>query len=354
MSSNPQPQPSQIPSLAPAPAGWTYVGCYEDNWSRILDGGHRDTQDMTVISCISVCLGNGFSIAGVQGGSQCFCANTIKAGAARKTETECAMACTGDASQRCGDLWRLNIYQSQSRVVAPSSSTVPSAPTNTSPPQAPAPTPSTPTPSSIAIASTRSLASTGAQPSFTTTRLGSDTTVFTATSDTLSTASSSSANFSSTAVILPPAIDQIFTPNDSPQSSPSSGVVAGIAVASTAITAILVVLLFLMVRKWRRRKMQQAALTQASTLSTIPTYYDTRRETLPSYDDLVARNDEGTAISTSPVFVPMRLANSKASPQPSLQLVTSTPRAPTDSDSLSYLSSGAGTVSTYSTISRLV
>ncbi|PPQ65262.1 hypothetical protein CVT24_011417 [Panaeolus cyanescens] len=307
MSSNSRPQPSQIPSLVPAPAGWTYIGCYEDSMSRTLDGGYRNTQDMTIMSCISVCQGNGFSIAGVEGGYQCYCANTIKAGAVKKTETECGMACVGDdllsagrlASQRCGDLWRLNIYQAQLRPAAPTTSTSSTFSSDTIPPQAPAPLPTTSNRLSTATTSTDS--STGTQRSFT--RAVSETTLITVTSDTHSSDSPSSASIS-TALILPSPVDQIFTPNDthSAKSAPSSAVVAGIAVATTAIAAILVALVIFTVRKWRRRNIEQTAMTQHGIIPAPynkVAYHNTSPEDLPVYADFEG-NFEGAAIHTSP------------------------------------------------------
>ncbi|PPQ76918.1 hypothetical protein CVT24_008932 [Panaeolus cyanescens] len=289
MSINPPPQPSQIPALVPAPAGWTYNGCYEDTRARILEGGYRNAQDMTVMSCISICNGNGFGVAGVQSGTQCFCANAIKVGAVRKTETECGMGCAGDASQRCGDFWRLNVYQAQSRVVAPGSGsssstfTDTSTPTDTSPPQAPAPiaTPLPSTPSSIAIASTNSPAPTGAQPSFRHRRNS----------------------------------NRVNRYNRNHRNPPFSN----------------------------NAKMEKKEEIEASyTPATTPTCYDIHRDTLPSYDDVLdlERNDEGTDTArSSPVM--RGVANSKASLQPrrdssfKLNLGTPPPRTstPTTDDS---------------------
>ncbi|PPR05468.1 hypothetical protein CVT24_008237 [Panaeolus cyanescens] len=334
MTSNAPSQPSQIPSLVPAPQGWIYVGCYEDSQLRTLDGGFRGSSSTTVISCISTCQGNGFSFAGVEAGSQCYCGNSIRAGATKKTETECGMACTGDASQRCGDIWRLNIYQAQSRPAAPSSPTT-TFPKTTSPAPPPAPSPSTSEPSSTTVTSIS--LSTSTRPSNSLIRTGSETTSSTVTSDTTSTASTSSAISSTT---LPPPIDQIFTPDDThSKTSLSSAAVAGIAVATTAIAAILIVFLILLVRK-RRKKMKQIAMTQHATMpapyTNTRTYRDTHPEGLPSYDDLET-NVGRTSIPISPVTGPV--GETKARLQPCRPPVPI--EAPTD-DSLSYLSAGSG------------
>ncbi|PPQ65256.1 hypothetical protein CVT24_011411 [Panaeolus cyanescens] len=295
MTSSAPSQPSQIPLLVPAPAGWIYLGCYLDDRSRILHGGYRDAQDMTVISCISICQGNGFSIAGVERASECFCGNSIRADAIQKTETECARGCSGDASQRCGDIWRLNLYQAQSGPTAHSSSSTATAslPSNASIPQAPASSPPPPTsiPSSIApITSTGS--STSAQPSSTTITNISETTVFT---HAHSTYFPSASNISATTVILPPPSDQVFAPDDnySRRPSPSSGAIAGIVVGAIILVAFLILLAW----QWKRRKVARVTMRQHVSMP-VPyyatTYTDTHADSPPAYGDSKA-NVESTA-----------------------------------------------------------
>ncbi|PPR00539.1 hypothetical protein CVT24_005513 [Panaeolus cyanescens] len=293
-------QSSQIPTLVPAPAGWSYIGCYEDSLERVLDRGflYRNAGDMTVVSCISYCQSNAFSISGLQWGSECFCGNSIRAGATQKAESECGMACAGDAGQRCGEFWRMNIYQVQSLPAAPSSSrsTKTLLRITSSPPiQAPAQSSSTSTPSSIAITSTSSLEGTSIQ--------------FTPLStDTYSTHSTSSANISTTAVLLPPPIDQVFTPHaNSPKSLPSSAAIAGIVVGMTAISAIVVTLLILLVRKWRRNKIGHVTMRQSALFMPIPYTCadgDAQADVPPTYGDS-KRNVGRTVVLTTRSSGPM-------------------------------------------------
>ncbi|PPQ65259.1 hypothetical protein CVT24_011414 [Panaeolus cyanescens] len=289
-STSPSSQPSQIPALVPAPAGWSYIGCYHDTESRVLDGGFRDSQDMTVISCISICQGNGFNFAGVEGGSQCFCGNSIKTGAVQKTEPECGMPCTGDASQRCGDIWRLNIYQAQATPSSSSSSSTVPGITN----HVPAPSPSASHPSNVATSSPTFV--TAAQSPHTGTR--TETTV-PGTSTFLTTAhSTTAASSTSTSSAAAPPTSQIITSIDShsPRTTLSLGTVAGIAVGVTAITIILVVLLIASLRKWRKRRDEPQ---HVSTLTTYTTnFYDMQPVTRSTPDDLESDINE-TSISQS-------------------------------------------------------
>ncbi|PPQ86133.1 hypothetical protein CVT24_012177 [Panaeolus cyanescens] len=234
MASSAPSQPSQIPSLTPAPQGWIYTGCYEDTQLRILDGGFRGSDDTTVISCISA----------------------------------------------------------QSRP-APSSptTTVP----NTAPPPPPSSS-STSDPSSTTITSTSS--STGTRPSLTRTGSETTSLTTTSDTLSNPSTSLTNLSASTPVIPPPPIDQIFTPDNNHSPSSLSSAAVAGIAITATAITAILIVLLILLIRKRRREMrritMTQHATTPAAYTNT-PTYQDIHPEGLPAYDDLET-SAEGTAI----------------------------------------------------------
>lgn len=94
------------------PADFTYKGCYVDNVSgRVLPHQRPDSDTLTIDSCITTCVGLGYSIAGAEYSRQCFCGNAIyNGGALASADTECNMNCAGDASQKCGDGNRLSVY----------------------------------------------------------------------------------------------------------------------------------------------------------------------------------------------------------------------------------------------------
>ncbi|EJT99037.1 WSC-domain-containing protein [Dacryopinax primogenitus] len=66
---------------------------------------------MTVAICQSYCLSNGFNFAGVEDGNECWCSNSIQNGASAASSSDCSTQCQGNANEKCGGGWRINIYQ---------------------------------------------------------------------------------------------------------------------------------------------------------------------------------------------------------------------------------------------------
>jgi hypothetical protein len=92
------------------PTGWTYKGCWVDGTARILPF-EQDSTTLTVQSCIATCAGLGYSIAGMEYSTQCFCGNFVQNGGALATaDTDCAMACGGNAGEICGGPDRVSLY----------------------------------------------------------------------------------------------------------------------------------------------------------------------------------------------------------------------------------------------------
>lgn len=85
---------------------------YSDNANgRILSNGQPESNTMTVESCIATCSRLGFSIAGLQYTSQCFCGNSIvNGGAVAASDTQCGMPCGGAPAEACGDANRMSVY----------------------------------------------------------------------------------------------------------------------------------------------------------------------------------------------------------------------------------------------------
>lgn len=93
------------------PAGWSYAGCYsEGTTGRALNVAQPDSQTNTVEGCVATCKGLGYSIAGMEYSTQCFCDNFMYNGAAKVPETDCNMACSGNSKEMCGAGNRLSIY----------------------------------------------------------------------------------------------------------------------------------------------------------------------------------------------------------------------------------------------------
>jgi len=87
--------------------------CFEDIRSRLLDHHHDLGSNNSPDNCRSYCAANGFDYAGVQFWTQCFCGNDAPPSDRLRDASECNAACPGDASQMCGQSWRMNIYTSQ-------------------------------------------------------------------------------------------------------------------------------------------------------------------------------------------------------------------------------------------------
>ncbi|KAG9312684.1 WSC-domain protein [Chiua virens] len=77
---------------------WTYAACYVDNaYGRIL-GNENDNSNTTVESCIAYCSTNNFTLAGIEYSTQCFCGDYLVNGAVQAPESDCDMACGGNAT----------------------------------------------------------------------------------------------------------------------------------------------------------------------------------------------------------------------------------------------------------------
>ncbi|KAF4575259.1 WSC domain-containing protein [Pleurotus pulmonarius] len=89
---------------------WDYQGCYTDSVSdRTLSHSHHVDGGITIESCVAFCSTNGFSFAGLEFGDECFCGNSIGA-STKKSDSECAMVCSGNLAEFCGGRDRLTLY----------------------------------------------------------------------------------------------------------------------------------------------------------------------------------------------------------------------------------------------------
>ncbi|KAK5653673.1 hypothetical protein OQA88_8703 [Cercophora sp. LCS_1] len=84
-------------------ASWTDLGCYTDSTSsRGLPVSVTVSGGVTPSSCRNSCSAKGYSIAGVEYGTECWCGNTLGKSSVKTNEGDCNMKCTADASQICG------------------------------------------------------------------------------------------------------------------------------------------------------------------------------------------------------------------------------------------------------------
>ena len=93
---------------------WSYTGCGTDSMaSRKFTGASTNSKTMTVETCVDFCSGKGFSVAGTEYGSECYCANSIPAEAAPVPGYmgNCMMPCAGDPGEYCGGFGTISLYQ---------------------------------------------------------------------------------------------------------------------------------------------------------------------------------------------------------------------------------------------------
>ncbi|KAJ7680104.1 carbohydrate-binding WSC, partial [Mycena rosella] len=99
------------------PAGWSYVGCKVDVGNRILVAANQVSTINIPQTCIAFCSGNGYTMAGVEFGQECWCGSSYNpvAGAVQSAADagkNCSSPCTGDSTQTCGGSSRIQVYQS--------------------------------------------------------------------------------------------------------------------------------------------------------------------------------------------------------------------------------------------------
>jgi len=108
----PATSPTPTPAAVNLPSGWSYGGCYIDNANgRILGTQEPDSDTMTIESCIATCSGLGYSIAGAEYSTQCFCGSEIiNGGVLASSDSRCAMTCSGNTAEICGGPALMSIY----------------------------------------------------------------------------------------------------------------------------------------------------------------------------------------------------------------------------------------------------
>ena len=100
------------------PTGWAYKGCWVDQaYGRILANSEPDDSTLTVESCVATCSGLGYSIAGMEYYTQCYCGDAIiNQGVLATSQSDCNTACGGNSAEMCGGGDRMSIYSNQTTV----------------------------------------------------------------------------------------------------------------------------------------------------------------------------------------------------------------------------------------------
>ncbi|KAK8212979.1 hypothetical protein BKA81DRAFT_316641 [Phyllosticta paracitricarpa] len=110
---------SSSTSAAPVASisGWSYKGCYVDNKNgRIMANQQPDSNTLSNEACIQTCAKQGYSVAGTQYSSQCFCSNLLQNSATLTSDNDCSMTCSGNAAEKCGAGNRMSVYSNLTTV----------------------------------------------------------------------------------------------------------------------------------------------------------------------------------------------------------------------------------------------
>ena len=93
---------------------WYYVGCGSDGiGGRTLTGPSQTLDNMTVETCVDFCISNGYSIAGTEYVTQCYCGNSIPSSDAPIAGLvgACTDKCGGDDTEYCGGYGAISLYK---------------------------------------------------------------------------------------------------------------------------------------------------------------------------------------------------------------------------------------------------
>ncbi|KAK8086198.1 hypothetical protein PG994_001172 [Apiospora phragmitis] len=104
-----------VPPPPPADRSWqpAYRRCFTDgvNGVRALDyGGGVDRQYLTIDHCLDACASQGFKLAGLEYGSECYCGNTLQGENAPTVDERCDIPCFGNNQTTCGGDGALALY----------------------------------------------------------------------------------------------------------------------------------------------------------------------------------------------------------------------------------------------------
>lgn len=101
--------------IASALAAPRFLGCYQDTESRDLPT-QVEVKPLTVEGCVTKCSKSGFSIAGLQSSTQCFCGTTYSKYGRLKND-QCTMRCTGNYQEICGGVMMNSLYYTGQKTV---------------------------------------------------------------------------------------------------------------------------------------------------------------------------------------------------------------------------------------------
>lgn len=104
------PTESAGPAPTDLPDGWEYFGCWVDGvQGRILNFQVPDDPALTLAKCAAACEARGYSVAGAQFYTQCFCGQALVNGPVIAPDSQCNTACGGNDAEFCGGPNRMSV-----------------------------------------------------------------------------------------------------------------------------------------------------------------------------------------------------------------------------------------------------
>ena len=89
-----------------------YRGCYaDDSNSRLFAIKSNGPSNMSVMTCASICWGQGYAFSGVEYSIECWCDNTLNPKAIPVDQSNCNYACCADSSVACGGADFIMVYE---------------------------------------------------------------------------------------------------------------------------------------------------------------------------------------------------------------------------------------------------
>jgi len=90
----------------------TFAGCWSDGSRGLpsLSYVAYNNQSNSINLCTSACASKGYTIAGMEYGTYCYCGKKLNAYAQQVLDSGCTASCPGNSSQTCGQNNRLTLY----------------------------------------------------------------------------------------------------------------------------------------------------------------------------------------------------------------------------------------------------
>lgn len=97
----------------PGMNGYHSLGCYTDSQTARALSTYLPVSDGIVFvrGCTELCQQHNFTYCGVEYGKECYGGSAILNSASKADPTSCDMPCTGNRTEKCGGLNKINLYQ---------------------------------------------------------------------------------------------------------------------------------------------------------------------------------------------------------------------------------------------------